>query len=205
MREGTEEWEHAGNIETFSLHRKQVGFIGYGSLARCLRPLLAPFECRISVYDPWLGAGYLRSQAVEPVDLEQLLVRSRVIFVLASPTAENSALLSRPLLQLIQPDAVLVLISRAHVVDFNALTELLLAGRFKAAIDVFPQEPLDADHPIRQASNAVLSAHRAGSVREVLWELGDMVVDDLEAIARGLPPQRLQSAQPEIIARYTSR
>ncbi len=205
MREGTEGWEHAGNIETFSLYGKRVGFIGYGSLARCLRPLLAPFGCHISVYDPWLGAGYLRSQAVQPVDLESLLDHSRVIFVLASPTAENAALLSRPLLERIQPGAVLVLISRAHVVDFEALTELLLAGRFKAAIDVFPQEPLEIDHPIRQASNAVLSAHRAGSVREALWDLGEMVVDDLEAIARGLPPQRLQAAQPEIIARYTSR
>ncbi|HEX6506024.1 MAG TPA: NAD(P)-dependent oxidoreductase [Chloroflexota bacterium] len=205
MRDGTEGWQHAGNVGTFSLYGKQAGFIGYGSLARSLRPLLAPFGCPISVYDPWLGPGYLCSQGVEPVDLEQLLERSRVVFVLASPTAENAALLSRPLLQRIQTGAVLVLISRAHVIDFDALTELVLAGRFKAAIDVFPQEPLAADHPIRRASNAVLSAHRAGSVQETLWELGEMVVDDLEAIGRGLPPQRLQAAQPELIARYTSR
>jgi hypothetical protein len=39
-------------------------------------------------------------------------------------------------------------------------------------------------------------------VKEGLWEIGAMVVDDLEAIARGLPPQRLQVAQPEVVARY---
>ena len=72
----------------------------------------------------------------------------------------------------IQPGAVLVLISRAHVVDFDALTELVLAGRFKAAIDVFPVEPLPLDHPIRRAPNAVLSGHRAGSVPEGLREIG---------------------------------
>ena len=127
---------------------------------------------------------------------------SQVIFVLASPTTENHALLSRALLERIQPGAVLVLISRAHVVDFDALTDLVVAGRFKAAIDVFPHEPLAPDHPIRQAPGAVLSAHRAGSVQEGLWEIGTMVVDDLEAIARGLPPQRLQVAQPEVAARY---
>jgi len=99
---------------------------------------------------------------------------------------------------------VLVLISRAHVVDFDALTELVLAGRFKAAIDVFPIEPFPADHPIRRAPGAVLSAHRAGSVKEGLWEIGRMVVDDLEVIARGLPPQRLQVAQPELVNRYAS-
>jgi phosphoglycerate dehydrogenase-like enzyme len=134
--------------------------------------------------------------------LVDLLATSKVIFALAIPTVENQALLTRDLLEQIQPGAVVVLISRAHVVDFDALTDLVLAGRFKAAIDVFPSEPLPLDHPIRRAPGAVLSAHRAGSVPEGLWDIGRMVVDDLEAIVRGLPPQRLQTAQPELIGRY---
>jgi phosphoglycerate dehydrogenase-like enzyme len=202
MRAGVEGWTHAGNVGTFLLYGKRVGFIGYGNLARALRPLLAPFDCRISVYDPWLGPGYLKSMGVHPLALEPLVETSQVIFVLAPPTTENGALLSRAMLERIQPAAVLVLISRAFVVDFDALTELVLAGRFKAAIDVFPNEPLAPDHPIRQAPGAVLSAHRAGSVKEGLWLIGAMVVDDLEAIVRGLPPQRLQVATPELAGRY---
>jgi phosphoglycerate dehydrogenase-like enzyme len=97
---------------------------------------------------------------------------------------------------------VLVLVSRAHVVDFDALTELVLAGRFRAAIDVFPSEPLPVDHPIRMAHGAVLSPHRAGLVQEALWEIGARVVDDLEALVRGLPPRRLQAAEAELAARY---
>jgi phosphoglycerate dehydrogenase-like enzyme len=204
MRAGDERWLHAGNATTFLLYGRPVGFIGFGSIARCLRPLLAPFGCPISVYDPWLGEGYLRSQGVTPLALDQLLRTSQVIFVLATPSAENRALLSRDLLAQIQPDAVLVLISRAHVVDFDALTDFVLERRFKAAIDVFPVEPLPADHPIRQAPGAVLSAHRAGSVKQGLWEIGRMVVDDIEAIVQGLPPQRLQLAQPELIGRFTA-
>jgi phosphoglycerate dehydrogenase-like enzyme len=202
MRTGDEQWLHAGNETTFLLYGQPVGFIGYGNLGRYLRPLLAPFGCRISVYDPWLGDGYLRSQGLEPRPLAELLDSSKVIFTLATPTVENRALLTRELLERIQPGAVLVLISRAHVVDFDALTELVLANRFKVAIDVFPVEPLPKHHPIRRAPNAVLSAHRAGSVTEGLWEIGRMVVDDLEALAKGLPPQRLQPAQPELIGRY---
>jgi phosphoglycerate dehydrogenase-like enzyme len=206
MRDGTEQWGHRGNEGTFMLFGQPVGFIGYGGLARCLRPLLEPFGCPITVYDPWLGSGFLRSQGVAVASLETVLERSKVIFVLATPSAENRALLSRALLERIQPGAVLVLISRAHVVDFDALTELVSAGRFKAAIDVFLTEPVPHDHLIRQAPGAVLSAHRAGSVKEGLWEIGEMVVDDLEAIVRGLPPQRLQQAQPELVSRYaTSR
>jgi phosphoglycerate dehydrogenase-like enzyme len=202
MRAGVEGWGHAGNVGTFLLYGKQIGFIGFGSLAHALRALLAPFACPIAVYDPWLSQGYLRSAGVNPLALEQLLETSQVIFVLASPTTENMALLSRSLLERIQPGAVLALISRAHVVDFDALTELVLAGRFKAAIDVFPDEPLAPDHPIRHAPGAVLSAHRAGSVKEGLWQIGTMVVDDLEALVRGLPPRRLQLATPELALRY---
>jgi phosphoglycerate dehydrogenase-like enzyme len=201
MRRGDERWLHAGTIDSFLLYDQPVGMIGYGSIARSLRPLLAPFDCPISAYDPWLADGYLRSQGVQPATLEQLLRTSRVIFVLAVPSAENRTLLTRELLELIRPDAVVVLVSRAHVVDFDALTELVTAGRFKAAVDVFPTEPLPLDHPIRRASGAVLSAHHAGAVKEGLWELGEYVVDDLEAIARNLPPQRLQVAAPELIGR----
>ena len=202
MRKGKEKWLHAGNEGTFMLYGKSVGFIGYGSLARVLQPLLAPFGCQISVYDPWLVDGFLRSQGVTPISLEDMLSTSRVIFVLAAPTSENQALLSREMLERIQPNAVLVLISRAHVVDFDALTELLVAGRFRAGIDVFPTEPIALDHPIRSAEHAVLSAHRAGPVEEALWDIGSMLLDDLTAITNGLPPQRLQVAQPELIRRY---
>ena len=125
-----------------------------------------------------------------------------MIFVLATPTTENEAMLSRDLLELIRPGSVLVLVSRAHVVDFEALTELVLAGRFRAAIDVFPTEPLDHDHPIRDAPGAVLSPHRAGLVEEALHDIGRRVVDDLEALVLGLPPRRLQAAEPELAQRY---
>lgn len=201
MRANEEGWQHAGNVTTFMLRGKPVGMIGFGTIARNLKALLVPFECPISAYDPWLSDGYLRSQGVQAASLEQVMRSSRVIFVLAAPSSENRALLSRQLLEQIQPEAVLVLMSRSHVVDFEALTELVLEGRFKAAIDVFPVEPLAPDHPIRQAPWAILSAHRAGAVKEGLWELGELVVDDLEALAQGLPPQRLQVATPELVSR----
>jgi phosphoglycerate dehydrogenase-like enzyme len=191
-----------GALDTFLLFGKSVGLVGYGNIGRNLRRLLEPFGCDLRSYDPWLSDSYLRDEGVEPVGLAHLLESSRVVFVLATPTTENAALLSRELLELLRPDAVLVLVSRAHVVDFDALTELVLAGRFRAAIDVFPFEPLDPGHPIRAASHAVLSPHRAGLVQEALWEIGRLLVDDLDAIVNGLPPRRLQVAEPELASRY---
>ena len=204
MRRGEEQYLWNGNVDTFLLYDQPVGIIGYGGLARALHPLLVPFGVKISVYDPWLSEGYLTRQGLRPVSLEELMATSKFIFVMAIPSVENRAMISRELLELIQPNAVVILASRAHVIDFDAATEMVLAGRFKLATDVFPLEPLAADHPIRSAEGATLSAHRAGSVAQGMVELGEMVVDDLEAVVRGLPPKRLQMAEPELSMRYAS-
>ncbi|MBZ0283250.1 MAG: hydroxyacid dehydrogenase [Anaerolineae bacterium] len=202
FRQGNEKYLHAGNENTFMLYNKTVGFIGYGSIARELQRLITPFNVSLSAYDPWLTDSFIKSMGVSPMKLEDLLESSRFIFVLAAPTVENRALLSRAYLESIQQDAVVILMSRAHVVDFDALTDLVLEGRFRLATDVLPTEPLPANHPMRQAEKAILSAHRAGSVKEGLWEIGQFVVDDLESILRGLPPQRLPVLQPELSRRY---
>ena len=183
----------------FTLYGKQVGFIGFGNLARALKPLIEPFGCSIQVFDPWLTDSYLRGQKVTPVDLDTLLSTSKIIFVLAIPSVSNRGMLDHEKLSLIRPDAAFLLLSRAHLVDFDALTDLVLAGRFLAGIDVYPQEPLAKDHPIRQASHAVLSSHRAGSNHEALQNIGRIVADDIEAICSDRLPQAMQLAQPEYI------
>ena len=203
FRTGEPHWSHTA-FETelgtpFTLYGKQVGFIGFGNLARALKPLIEPFGCPIQVFDPWLTDSYLRGQNVSPVDLDTLMATSKIIFVLAVPSASNRGMLDREKLSLIQPDAVFILLSRSHLVDFDALTEMLLAGRFQAGIDVFPQEPLPADHPVRRARHAVLSSHRAGANHEALQNIGRFVADDIEAICSERTPQAMQQAQPEYI------
>ena len=201
IRTGREKYSRAGNETAFTLYGKKVGMIGFGGLARSLKPLLQPFRCEFLVYDPWLPPTYLISQGVCPVDLDTLLKTCRYIFVLAIPTRENKGLLDRQRLSLIRKDAVLVLISRAHLVDFAALTEMVNEGLFRAAIDVFPAEPLPPDHPIRQSKGTILSAHRAGHIKEDFRAIGRMVADDLEAMVAGLPPIQMQVVQPEIVKR----
>ena len=198
---GEEKYLWSGNVGTFTLYDQTVGFIGFGGLARALKPLLEPFGCKILAYDPWLPDHYLVRQGATPVGLGELLESSKVIFVLAIPSAENQGFLDRALLERIKPGSILALMSRAHVVDFDALTELVGAGRFKLVTDVFPQEPLPKEHPIRMAPGVVLSAHRAGSIARDLRNIGRMVVDDLETILAGLPPTEMQVVQPEIVFR----
>ena len=199
FRTGSERYLHDGNVGAFSLHGATVGFVGCGGLARSLQALLEPFGPAIVGYDPWISVAELRDRGIRPVSsLEEIMGVCDVVYVLAVPTPDNRHMISRELLERLRTLDVLVLISRAHVVDFDALTELVLEGRFRAGIDVFPEEPLPADHPIRTAEGAVLTAHLAGALPDALRDIGRMVVDDLEAVFAGRPPTRMQYATPAL-------
>jgi phosphoglycerate dehydrogenase-like enzyme len=157
------------------------------------------------VHDPWLPASVLREQGLQPASLQDTLALSRFVFVLATVTDASRELIGAAELDLLPEGARLVLISRAAVVDYDALVERVAAGRFLAGVDVWPDEPLAADHPARLLEGMVLSPHRAGGIPQALLSIGDMVCDDLELIAAGLPPVRLQQAAPELVGRYRNR
>jgi phosphoglycerate dehydrogenase-like enzyme len=202
MREGREEYGLAGNRDAFVLRGATLGFIGCGNLGRALIPLLAPFRARLLIHDPWLPDAVVRELGGEPASLDVVLREPRVIFALAGVTEENRGMLDRSRLETIRKDAVFLLLSRAGLVDFDALIDLVAAGRFRAATDVFPIEPVDPDDRVRRVEGLLLSAHRAGGLPSALATIGEMVVDDLDLILHGLPPQRLQAARPETVARW---
>jgi phosphoglycerate dehydrogenase-like enzyme len=190
---------------SFLISGKSIGIIGFGNLGRALLRLLQPFRCRIRVFDPWLPARFLQEFGVQPCGLEELMKESRIVFMLAGATSENVALVGRRELHWLKKNAIFILASRASLVDFDALTEALQTGKFLAAVDVFPEEPLPEDHPIRHLDNVLLSAHRAGGLPETFKLMGEMIVDDLDLVFRNLPPVRLQKATRETVLRMRSK
>jgi phosphoglycerate dehydrogenase-like enzyme len=200
FRAGTEVYGLESNRASFLFTGCRVGIIGFGDLARAFRPMLRPFRCPVKVYDPWLPKRELLLHECIPADLNEVLSSSDAVFVFASVTAENQGFLGARELALIRPGGLFILMSRAAVVDFEALTEAARSGRLKVATDVFPEE-----HPIRDLPDVVLSAHRSGGMQEAFYEIGRMVVADVELLLRGLPPICCRSAQPETVGRIRSK
>ena len=126
------------NKFAYTLFNSNVGLIGFGNLAKSLLPLLKPFNCKISVFDPWLSDEYLESQGVNPVSIDDLLSNNKFIFILAGVTTENEGFISKDKLKLIKKNSSVVLVSRAEVVDFDEFIELAENEYFRAAIDVYP-------------------------------------------------------------------
>ncbi len=206
IRAGTEVlFDEGVNGSSFLLAGKTVGLVGCGSLGQALLPLLQPFGCEILGHDPWLDDAALVGRGVEPVGLVDLFARSRVVFVLSPVTTENVGRIDRSCFEAMAPGSVVVLVSRAAVVDWAALLDAAASGRIRAAIDVFPAEPIPADERARTTQGTVLSAHRAGNVPEIWRRVGEMVADALEALQAGRPPESMQKADPDTVGKLRSR
>jgi phosphoglycerate dehydrogenase-like enzyme len=204
FRAGTEDYQ-ASTADSILLHDAAVGLIGFGQIGRELRRLLVPFGCEVRAYDPWLPDSALREHDVQPARLDETLRSSSVVFVLATVTSDSEKLIGPAELDALPLDARLVLVSRAAVIDFDALLDRVRDGRLVAAIDVWPEEPVAADSRARSLPGLVLSAHRAGGIPSAFLDIGDRVLDDLRLIRDGLPPVRLQAATRELVGRYRNR
>jgi phosphoglycerate dehydrogenase-like enzyme len=203
--EGQEKWLFDGNRESELLAGSTVGIIGFGDLGKALHRLLAPFGCRVQAHDPWLPPGHLRRLGVAPVDFDNLMKNNRFIFVMAAITTANKGLIDAHALSLMQPGAMLLLMSRATAADFPALTQAAASGRIRGATDVFPVEPLPKDDPIRQTPNMLFSPHRAGALTFALREIGTRVLEDMDLISKGLPPVACRRAERETVAMMRSK
>lgn len=205
FREGTELWGGEGNRSARLLSGSEVGIVGFGDLGRALNRVLSGFHAKIRVFDPWLPPSMLREAGVEPASLSEVLAMSDFVFIVASVTSENRGFLGAEAFASMRKGAAFILLSRADVVDFPALMAAVASGHIVAASDVYPEEPLPADHPVRGLKGFIRSAHRAGALDSAFKKMGDMVLEDMALMDRGLPPMRCKRAERETVSRMRSK
>ena len=205
FREGKELWGGDSNKTARLLTGADVGIIGFGDLGKALNRVLSGFRTKTKVYDPWQPPSMLRDQQVQSAGLNEVLKTSDFVFVVASVTSENKGFLGAAEFSAMRKGAAFILLSRADVVDFDALMDAAKRGHIVAASDVYPEEPLPADHPVRKLKGFIRSAHRAGALDVAFKRMGDMVLEDMDLMDRGLPPQRCKRAERETVARMRSK
>ena len=205
FRKGAELWGGDGNATARLLTGSDIGIVGFGDLGKALHRVLSGFRAKIKVYDPWLPESILKDAGVQPASLESVMAQSDFVFVVAAVTSENKGFLGAEGFAAMRKGAAFILLSRADVVDFDALMAAVKSGHIVAASDVFPQEPLAVDHPIRTLPGFLRSAHRAGALDVAFKKMGEMVLDDIEFMERGLPPMRLKRAERETVSRMRSK
>jgi phosphoglycerate dehydrogenase-like enzyme len=91
-----------------------------------------------------------------------------------------------------RPSSYLVNTSRGPIVDEAALVAALRAGALAgAALDVYDQEPLPVDHPLRSLRNTLLLPHIGYVTTDGYRIYFEHVVEDILAWSAGEPVRLL--------------
>jgi len=145
------------------LHNKTVGIFGIGAIAEELAPKCKAFSMRVIGVSsaPRAVPGFDR---MHPRDKLADVVGEFDFFVLLTPLTEQTRnCIDAKVLAAMKPGSFLVNLARGGVVDETALVEALNAGHIAgAALDVFIEEPLPADHPFWGMENVIVTTHQGG-------------------------------------------
>lgn len=168
------------------LRGKVLGLIGLGGVGGHVARLAVPFGPTLLAHGRTLTAERAAERGAEVASLDDLLRRSDVISIHVPLTAETRGLISQPQLELMKPAAILINTSRGPVVDQAALVQALSAGRLAgAALDVYDEEPLPADNPLRRLPNVVLTPHVGWPTDLGIERFAQAAVDVVSAYVEG--------------------
>ncbi|MFE1440627.1 hydroxyacid dehydrogenase [Streptomyces sp. NPDC058739] len=168
-------------------YRRTVGVVGASRIGRRVLELLRPYDLRVLLHDPYVGAEEAAELGARSVGLDVLARDSDIVTVHAPELPETRHLFDRARLALLPDGATLINTSRGSLVDTAALTEELVTGRLNAVLDVTDPDVLPADSPLYDLPNVLLTPHIAGSLGNELGRMAHAALDELERYASGLP------------------
>ncbi|EYD72234.1 2-hydroxyacid dehydrogenase [Limimaricola hongkongensis] len=164
---------------------KTVGIVGMGRIGQAVAKRCAlGFDMQLLYHSRSSKAVPLPAMQVD--DLDELMGSADFIVVTVPATPQTHHLISREMIGLMKPGAILINISRGDVVDETALIEALEAGAIGGAgLDVYENEP-EVPERLRKLDNAVLLPHLGTAALEVREAMGRMALDNARAWAKGL-------------------
>src|SRR3954447_5423207 len=169
------------------LAERRLGIIGLGRLGSRVARVGLAFAMDVVAWSHNLTAERATEVGAALLPLDELLATSDVVTLHVRLSERTHGLLGARELALMKPGALLVNTSRGPLVDQSALLAALREGRLSAAVDVYDEEPLSADHPLRSAPNVIHTPH-VGYVTEATYDrFFTEIVEDIEAYLAGTP------------------
>ncbi|MGF1447451.1 MAG: D-2-hydroxyacid dehydrogenase family protein [Pikeienuella sp.] len=180
------------------LHGLTLGLLGLGRLGSAVADLARPFGMRLIAWSENLTEARCAELGVERASsLAALLAEADTVSVHLVLSERTHGVLGAAALAAMKADAVLVNTSRGPILDWQALLDGLRAGRPAiAAIDVYDDEPLPADHPLRDralidAGRLILTPHIGYVARQTYRIFYEDTVEAIDAWAQGMPIREL--------------
>lgn len=197
----TGDWNARYTAKSLDLEGAVLGIIGYGRIGRQVRRLCRPFGMSVLADDPYIDHALYREDAVEFMGLEELLSRASIITLHVPLTEETTGLINRRNIQCIRPGSILINTARGPVIEsLDLLVEELDGGRLLAVgIDVFPEEPPPADHPIFRHPRALVTGHVSARTPLAQKRILETMLTDTLAVLDGRTPRRENVVNPEVL------
>jgi D-3-phosphoglycerate dehydrogenase len=149
------------------LYGKTLGLVGAGRIGSEVAIRARAFGMRIVIFDPYLHPDRAEALGAELAPLDEVLQRADVLSAHVPLTPTTTGLIGTAQFAMMKPTAVVLNVARGEIYDETALIAALRDGTIAGAgIDVYNQEPLPADHPLRSLENAVLTPHLGASTEE---------------------------------------
>jgi D-3-phosphoglycerate dehydrogenase / 2-oxoglutarate reductase len=150
------------------LKGRHLGIVGIGRIGSEVARRALAFEMEVSAFDPYVAEARFQGLRVSrAATLDALLAEVDVLTVHVPLTDETRGMIGRRELARLRPGTIVVNLARGGILDEDALVESLTRDRLGGAVlDVFAQEPLPAEHPLRSLRNVVLTPHIGASTLE---------------------------------------
>jgi D-3-phosphoglycerate dehydrogenase len=176
-------WDRTGARPARRTRDCTMGFVGLGRIARALAERVSGFGMTLLAHDPYLDSDTIAHHGAEKVELDELLNRADFVSIHCPLTDETHHLLGVREFGLMKEGVFLVNTSSGPVIDEAALVEALGSGKiWGAGLDVFEEEPLPLDSPLREFDNVTFTPHVGANSEESvadLYRIGSEIAIDV--------------------------
>lgn len=162
-----------------ALRKMTFATAGFGRIARGVLSRAVAFGCKPAAYDPFVPAEVFEKAGVTKLSVEELFAQADILSLNLPLTDETRHFVNASRLASMKPHSIIVNTARGGLIDTRALADALTKGTpFAAGLDVFESEPLEGDHPLRQAPNALITSHTAWFSADSVGELQRLAAEE---------------------------
>ncbi|MGG5240600.1 D-2-hydroxyacid dehydrogenase family protein [Pseudomonas lurida] len=168
------------------LYGKTLGILGLGSIGQKVAQFAQAFGMRVIAWSENLTPERAAQSGVTWVSKQALFEQSDILTVHLVLSDRSRGLVDAQALGWMKPGARLVNTARGPIVDEQALVQALQSGRLAgAALDVYSEEPLPADHPFRHLPNVLATPHLGYVSEQNYRQFYAQMIEDIQAWANG--------------------
>jgi len=180
-------WERSKFMGT-EIHRKTLGIVGLGRVGTEVARRAKGLQMGVIAYDPYLTQERSERLQVEKVELDDLVARSDYITFHVPISDATRKMVNDELIAKMKDGVRIVNTARGDIIDDEALLRGIESGKIAgAALDVYAQEPIPADHPFIADSRIITTPHLGASTREAQESVAvDTASQVVEALNNGV-------------------